>query len=62
MGVRGDCWRWRLGFVTSTTFALLRRFRELVWIWVGLPCLAMLRGRDAAPSGELSEQPQPKRI
>ncbi|MBU6433258.1 MAG: flippase-like domain-containing protein [Nitrospirae bacterium] len=40
--------------VTGITFALLRRFRELVWIGIGLLCLAMmdrghrsLRGRDA---------------
>lgn len=28
--------------VTGITFALLRRFRELVWIGIGLLCLAML--------------------
>jgi len=28
--------------VTGMTFALLRRFRELVWIGIGLLCLAML--------------------
>ena len=28
--------------VTGITFALLRRFRELVWIGVGLACLAMM--------------------
>ena len=33
--------------VTGVTFALLRRFRELVWIGLGLLCLAMLRGRAA---------------
>lgn len=40
--------------VTGITFALLRRFRELVWIGIGLLCLAMmdwghrsLRDRDA---------------
>jgi uncharacterized protein (TIRG00374 family) len=31
--------------VAGVTFALLRRFRELVWIGTGLLCLAMLRGR-----------------
>ena len=34
--------------VTGITFALLRRFRELVWIGLGLLCLAMLGWRDAA--------------
>ena len=33
--------------VTGVTFALLRRFRELVWIGTGLLCLAVLRGRAA---------------
>jgi uncharacterized protein (TIRG00374 family) len=33
--------------VTGITFALLRRFRELVWIGIGLLCLAMLGGRAA---------------
>jgi len=27
--------------LTGITFALLRRFRELVWIGIGLLCLAM---------------------
>jgi glycosyltransferase 2 family protein len=33
--------------VTGITFALLRRFRELVWTGLGLLCLAMLGWRDA---------------
>ena len=33
--------------VTGITFALLRRFRELVWIGIGLLCLVMLGKRDA---------------
>ena len=33
--------------VAGVTFALLRRFRELVWIGTGLLCLALLRGRTA---------------
>jgi uncharacterized protein (TIRG00374 family) len=33
--------------VTGITFALLRRFRELVWIGIGLLCLAMLGKGDA---------------
>jgi uncharacterized protein (TIRG00374 family) len=33
--------------VTGLTFALLRRFRELVWIGIGLLCLAMLGKGDA---------------
>ena len=31
--------------VTGITFALLRRFRELVWIGIGLLCLAMVGKR-----------------
>ncbi|MDO9119227.1 MAG: lysylphosphatidylglycerol synthase transmembrane domain-containing protein [Nitrospira sp.] len=30
--------------VTGITFALLRRFRELVWIGIGLMCLGMVKG------------------
>jgi uncharacterized protein (TIRG00374 family) len=30
--------------ITGITFALLRRFRELVWIGIGLACLAILGG------------------
>ncbi|MGH7221366.1 MAG: hypothetical protein ACREI1_13685, partial [Nitrospiraceae bacterium] len=33
--------------VAGITFALLRRFREMVWIGTGLLCLAVLRGRTA---------------
>jgi uncharacterized protein (TIRG00374 family) len=32
--------------VAGITFALLRRFRELVWIGIGLLCLALLGGRQ----------------
>jgi uncharacterized protein (TIRG00374 family) len=39
--------------VTGITFALLRRFRELVWIMVGLLCLAMM-GRLGARSETLA--------
>jgi hypothetical protein len=31
--------------VTGITFALLRRFRELAWIGIGLLCLAMMDRR-----------------
>jgi uncharacterized membrane protein YbhN (UPF0104 family) len=34
--------------LTGITFALLRRFRELVWIGIGLLCLAAI-GRSGAP-------------
>jgi glycosyltransferase 2 family protein len=34
--------------VAGITFALLRRFRELAWIGIGLLCLALLRGHIAA--------------
>jgi uncharacterized membrane protein YbhN (UPF0104 family) len=33
--------------VTGITFALLRRFRELVWIGLGLLCLMLAGGRAA---------------
>ena len=33
--------------VTGITFALLRRFRELVWIGLGLLCLSLAGGRAA---------------
>src|SRR5205085_4677469 len=33
--------------VAGITFALLRRFRELAWIGIGLLCLTMLHGRVA---------------
>jgi uncharacterized protein (TIRG00374 family) len=33
--------------VAGVTFALVRRYRELVWIGMGLLCLATLRGRAA---------------
>lgn len=33
--------------IAGITFALLRRFRELAWIGIGLLCLALLRGRIA---------------
>jgi hypothetical protein len=33
--------------VAGVTFALLKRFRELFWIGLGLLCLAMLGGRTA---------------
>ena len=33
--------------VTGITFALLRRFRELVWIGLGLLCLTFVGGREA---------------
>ncbi len=32
--------------VTGITFALLRRFRELVWIGLGLLCLALVGGQQ----------------
>jgi len=33
------------GGLTGITFALLRRVRELVWIGIGLLCLAAIGGR-----------------
>lgn len=39
------------GEVTGITFALLRRFREFVWIALGLGCLTMMtKGADPSPS------------
>jgi putative membrane protein len=39
------------GEVTGITFALLRRFRELVWIIVGLLCLSLMtKGGEEQPS------------
>ncbi len=38
------------GELTGITFALLRRVRELVWIGIGLLCLAALGGRNARVS------------
>ena len=40
--------------VTGITFALLRRVRELVWIAIGLACLAALGGRKVVASEEVS--------
>jgi uncharacterized protein (TIRG00374 family) len=34
--------------ITGITFALLRRFRELVWIGIGLLCLLLVGGRSVA--------------
>jgi uncharacterized protein (TIRG00374 family) len=41
--------------VTGITFALLRRVRELVWIAIGLGCLAALGGRRMATSADVSQ-------
>ncbi|GJL53658.1 MAG: membrane protein [Nitrospirales bacterium] len=32
--------------VTGITFALIRRLREILWIFVGLVCLLLLKGRE----------------
>lgn len=42
--------------VTGITFALLRRFRELVWIGVGLLCLAMM-GKGRIPQDQDFKSP-----
>ncbi len=44
--------------VAGITFALLRRFREIVWIGIGLICLALLGGRPVAEA-DGSAQPSP---
>ncbi|HEU0068165.1 MAG TPA: lysylphosphatidylglycerol synthase transmembrane domain-containing protein [Nitrospiraceae bacterium] len=42
--------------VTGITFAILRRFRELAWIGLGLLCLALTGGRSmATPEGHTRE-------
>ena len=41
--------------VTGITFALLRRFRELVWIGLGLLCLTFVGGREAAIEEDLTQ-------
>jgi hypothetical protein len=44
--------------VTGITFALLRRFRELVWIGIGLLCLAMIdRGHRSLRDSDSQDQP-----
>ncbi len=40
--------------VTGITFALLRRFRELVWIGLGLLCLTFVGGRSVAIQEDLT--------
>jgi hypothetical protein len=41
------------GEVTGMTFALLRRFREFVWIAIGLVCLTiMTKGADRSLSSD----------
>ena len=42
--------------VIGITFALLRRFRELVWIGLGLICLAILAGKASATSFSVPTQ------
>lgn len=42
--------------LTGITFALLRRFRELVWIAIGLLCLAVVGKRGMSP-GQRVESP-----
>jgi uncharacterized protein (TIRG00374 family) len=42
--------------LAGITFALLRRVRELVWIAIGLGCLAALGGRKAVTSEDVSRQ------
>ena len=38
--------------VAGITFALLRRFREIVWIGIGLLCLSFVGGRPAASASD----------
>ncbi len=41
--------------ITGITFALLRRFRELVWIGLGLLCLTFVGGRSVAIQEDLTQ-------
>jgi uncharacterized protein (TIRG00374 family) len=43
--------------VTGITFALLRRFRELVWIGAGLLCLALVRGTAKPMQADHAQNP-----
>jgi hypothetical protein len=44
--------------VTSITFAFLWRFRELVWIGIGLLCLAMMdRGHRSLRDSDAQDRP-----
>jgi uncharacterized protein (TIRG00374 family) len=43
--------------LAGITFALLRRVRELVWIAIGLGCLASLGGRKALASEDVAQSP-----
>jgi uncharacterized protein (TIRG00374 family) len=44
--------------VTGITFALVRRFRELVWIGIGVLCLAMIdRGHRSLRDSDSQDQP-----
>ncbi|TMQ26358.1 MAG: hypothetical protein E6K65_15275 [Nitrospirae bacterium] len=47
--------------VTGITFALLRRFRELVWIGIGLLCLALFGGwqREFRKVAQTTQEPVP---
>ena len=38
--------------VTGIIFALIRRFREILWIVIGLGCLMLLKGKDISLSTE----------
>jgi hypothetical protein len=41
--------------LTGMAFAVFRRIRELVWIVIGLVCLAAIRGFRAVPDGSVSD-------
>ena len=43
--------------VTGITFAILRRFRELAWIGLGLLCLALTGGRSLATQEGHTREP-----
>jgi hypothetical protein len=43
--------------LTGITFALLRRFRELVWIVVGLLCLMAVGARTVSQDQRVEESP-----
>ena len=46
--------------VAGLTFAILRRVRELVWIGIGLVCMAAMGGRDGTENVNIGADPSPQ--
>jgi len=47
----------RYSDLMGITIAILRRFRELAWIGLGLICLALTGGRSLATQEGLTREP-----